>query len=119
MRNPKHNLFWMSIYLFIVCIVCALIYAPLHSAFQANWVFNTLIISVLIIGIVISYRQVVTLIPELEWIASFRTGDSNLSVKQEPRLLKPLTFACLPCHCARYWMVSGHGSMSLAKYPAI
>ncbi len=91
MSNPKHTLFWMSIYLLIVSIVCALIYSPLQSAFQANWVFNTLIISVLIIGIVISYRQVVILIPELEWIASFRTGDTGLSVKQEPRLLKPLT----------------------------
>ena len=91
MSNPKHTLFWMSIYLFIVAIVCALIYAPLHSAFQANWVFNALILGVLIIGIAISYRQVLVLVPELEWIASFRTGDSSLSVKQEPRLLKPLT----------------------------
>jgi len=91
MSNPKHTLFWMSIYLLIVSIVCALIYTPLQSAFQANWVFNTLIFGVLIIGIAISYRQVVILIPELQWIASFRTGDSKLSVKQEPRLLKPLT----------------------------
>ena len=91
MSNPKHALFWMSIYLFIFAIVCALIYTPLQSAFQANWVFNTLIFSVLIIGIVISYRQVLVLIPEIEWIASFRTGDSSLSVIQEPRLLKPLT----------------------------
>ena len=91
MSNPKHTLFWMSIYLLMVSIVCALIYTPLQTAFQANWVFNTLIFVVLIIGIFISYRQVVILIPELEWIASFRTGDTNLSVKQEPRLLKPLT----------------------------
>ncbi len=91
MRNPKHTLFWMSIYLLIVAIVCVLIYTPLQSAFQANWVFNTLIFGVLIIGIFISYRQVVVLFPELEWIASFRTGDTGLSVKQEPRLLKPLT----------------------------
>ena len=91
MSNPKHTLFWMSIYLLIVFIVCALIYTPLQAAFQANWVFNTLIFCVLIIGIFISYRQVVILIPELEWIASFRTGDANLSVRQEPRLLKPLT----------------------------
>ena len=91
MSNPKHTLFWMSIYLLIVGIVCALIYTPLQSAFHANWVFNTLIFCVLIIGIVISYRQVVILTPELEWIASFRTGNTGLSVKQEPRLLKPLT----------------------------
>ena len=91
MSTPKHTLFWMSVYLLIVSIVCALIYAPLQTAFHANWVFNSLIFSVLLIGIIISYRQVVVLIPELEWIASFRTGDANLSVKQEPRLLKPLT----------------------------
>ncbi len=91
MSSPKHTLFWMSIYLLIVSIVCALIYAPLQTAFHANWVFNSLIFSVLLIGIIISYRQVVILIPELEWIASFRTGDASLSIKQEPRLLKPLT----------------------------
>ena len=91
MSNPKHTLFWMTMYLGIVGVVCALIYTPLESAFHANWVFNTLIFSVLIIGIGISYRQVVTLIPELEWIAYFRTGNSALSVKREPRLLKPLT----------------------------
>ncbi len=91
MSSPKHTLFWMSIYLLIVSIVCALIYAPLQTAFHANWVFNSLIFSVLLIGIIISYRQVVILIPELVWIASFRTGDASLSIKQEPRLLKPLT----------------------------
>ena len=91
MSNPKHTLVWMSIYLLIVAVVCILIYSPLLAAFHANWVFNTLIFVVLLIGIFISYRQVVILIPELEWIASFRTGDSSLSVRQEPRLLKPLT----------------------------
>lgn len=91
MSNPKHTLFWMSFYLLVVIIVCGLIYSPLYSAFQANWVFNSVILGILVIGIVISYRQVFTLIPELQWIASFRTGDAALSVKQEPRLLKPLT----------------------------
>ena len=91
MSNPKHTLFWMSVYLLVVIIVCGLIYSPLYSAFQANWVFNSVILGILVIGIVFSYRQVFTLIPELQWIASFRTGDAALSVKQEPRLLKPLT----------------------------
>ena len=91
MSNPKHSLLWMSIYLLIVCVVCALIYAPLEQAFHANWVFNSLILGVLVIGIGYCYRQVFRLIPELEWIANFRTGSSDLSVRQEPRLLKPLT----------------------------
>lgn len=90
MSNPKHTLFWMTVYLLIVGAVCALIYVPLQSAFLANWVFNALILGVLIIGIGLTYRQVLTLNPELQWIALFRTGRSGLSVKQEPRLLKPL-----------------------------
>lgn len=90
MSNPKHTLFWMTVYLLIVGSVCALIYEPLSSAFMANWVFNTMILGVLVIGIGLAYRQVLVLRPELQWIALFRTGRSGLSVKQEPRLLKPL-----------------------------
>ncbi len=90
MSNPKHTLFWMTVYLLIVATVCALIYEPLKSAFMANWVFNALILAVLVIGIGLTYRQVLILRPELQWIALFRTGRSGLSVKQEPRLLKPL-----------------------------
>ncbi len=90
MSNPKHALFWMTVYLLIVATVCALIYEPISTAFMANWVFNTLISVVLVIGIGLTYRQVFILQPELEWIALFRTGRTGLSVKQEPRLLKPL-----------------------------
>ncbi len=90
MSNPKHTLFWMTLFLAVVVVVCALIYKPLQAAFMANWVFNLLIVCVLLIGIAIPYRQVVVLFPELRWIAQFRTGNAGLSVLQEPRLLKPL-----------------------------
>jgi MotA/TolQ/ExbB proton channel family protein len=90
MSNPKHTLFWMTTFLSVVLIVCVLIFEPLKSAFLANWVFNLLILFVLLVGIVITYRQVIVLFPELRWIAQFRTGNAGLSVLQEPRLLKPL-----------------------------
>jgi len=90
MSNPKHTLFWMTTFLAVVVVVCALIYKPLQSAFLANWVFNLLILCILLVGIVITYRQVFVLFPELRWIAQFRTGNAGLSVLQEPRLLKPL-----------------------------
>lgn len=90
MSNPKHTLFWMTLFLSVVLVVCALIYAPLQTAFMANWVFNLLIVCVLIVGIGLTYRQVFVLFPEMRWIAQFRTGHSGLSVLQEPRLLKPL-----------------------------
>lgn len=80
----------MVIYLLIVGGVCALLYEPLNSAFMANWVFNALIMAVLFVGILITFRQVLILRPELEWIKVFRTGQTGLSLKREPRLLKPL-----------------------------
>jgi len=90
MSNPRHTLFWMVIYLLIVGGVCALLYEPLEGAFMANWVFNALIMAVLFVGILITFRQVLILRPELEWIKVFRTGQTGLSLKREPRLLKPL-----------------------------
>ena len=90
MSNPKHSLFWMAVYLATVVGVCVLLYFPLSQAFLANWAFNSLILGVLVVGIVINLRQVLVLQPEIVWIQLFRTGDTGLSVTQEPRLLKPL-----------------------------
>ncbi|MBK1887161.1 MULTISPECIES: flagellar motor protein MotA [Marinobacter] len=90
MSNPKHTLFWMSFFLAVVAVVGVLVHKPLATAFMANWVFNLLIVGVLIVGIGLTYRQVFVLFPELRWIAQFRTGHSGLSVLEEPRLLKPL-----------------------------
>lgn len=90
MSSLKQTLFWMTLFLAVVVAVCAAIYRPLESAFMANWVFNLLIVLVLLVGIVLTYRQVLVLRPEMRWVAQFRTGHSGLSVLQEPRLLKPL-----------------------------
>lgn len=90
MSNPRHSLFWMGVYLAVVAAVCGLLVLPLQSAFLANWAFNSLIIGVLLVGVVINLRQVLVLEPEINWIRLFRTGEAGLSIAQEPRLLKPL-----------------------------
>lgn len=90
MCNPRHSLLWMLLYLAIVVAVCALLFLPLREAFMANWVFNSLILAVLAVGIGINIRHVLVLEPELEWIKRFRTGQAGLSVTREPLLLKPL-----------------------------
>lgn len=90
MTSPKQSLFWMAVYLATVAAVCALLFVPLRGAFMANWGFNSLILAVLAVGLVINLRQVVVLGPEITWIKLFRTGETGISVAQEPRLLKPL-----------------------------
>jgi len=90
MNNPRHHLFWMTLYLAIVCVVCLLMFAPLKTAFMANWGFNLLIIAALVTGIAINMRQVFALEPELQWIKLFRTGNMGISVSDPTRLMKPL-----------------------------
>lgn len=90
MSDPRHSLFWMIIYLAVVGVICGLLFLPLRDAFLANWGFNGLIVGVLLIGVGINFRQVLVLRPEIEWIKLFRTGETGLSVAEEPRLLKPL-----------------------------
>lgn len=90
MNNPRHHLFWMTLYLAIVAVVCLLMFAPLKTAFMANWGFNLLILAALVTGIAINMRQVFALEPELRWIKMFRTGNMGISVSDPTRLMKPL-----------------------------
>ncbi len=90
MSNPRHGLIWMGLYLALTGAVCALLFAPLRSAFLANWGFNGLILAVLAVGIGINLWQVWALGAEVRWIRMFRTGQSGRSLSAEPRLLKPL-----------------------------
>jgi hypothetical protein len=90
MNHPRHQLFWMTLYLAIVAFVCLLMFVPLKMAFMANWGFNLLILAALVTGIAINMRQVFALEPELHWIKMFRTGNIGISVSEPTRLMKPL-----------------------------
>lgn len=86
----RYYLLMMIAFLAIVAGVCALLYKPLHQAFMANWGFNLVILGALAIGILLNFRRVLGLGPEIRWIEIFRTGTSGLSVANSPQLLRPL-----------------------------
>jgi hypothetical protein len=90
MLSIRQPLFWMLVYLVVVLAICALLLQPLRDAFMANWAFNGVIVGVLVVGILINFRQVLVLNTEIRWIRVFRTGQTGISVTTEPRLLKPL-----------------------------
>lgn len=77
MRFPVRMLSWMALFLLIVLAIAGLLWQPLLRAYQANPVFNGMILGVLLIGILINLRQVVRLRPEILWIDQFRRGDSR------------------------------------------
>ena len=76
MRNTRNTLVWMTLFLLAVAVVVGLLYGPLTRAFMANPVFNGMILAVLFAGLVINYRQVLILGPEMRWIERFRRADA-------------------------------------------
>ena len=79
----------MAVYLALVGALVVLLFVPLQEAFLANWGFNSLILGVLAIGLIINVQQVLALHPEIAWIRHFRTGNIEL-LEEHPRLMKPL-----------------------------
>lgn len=85
MRNPSRVLIWISLFLAIVVLICVLLAAPLRFAFMANPVFNGVIVAVILIGIVVNYRQVIVLAPEVRWIERFRLAGEDEPPPPLPR----------------------------------
>ena len=67
-----------------------MLYKQIAVAFMANPSLNTLILAVLAIGIVLSFRQVIRLYPEIAWVNNFRLADPGLAVDRPPVLLAPM-----------------------------
>ena len=57
---------------------------------MANPGLNALIIAVLVIGILLAFRQVIRLFPEVAWVNGFRLADPGLAVARAPVLLAPM-----------------------------
>lgn len=90
LSNPTHFLWTMIIFLILVGFVAAILYRQAHSAFMANPGLNGFILGVLIIGIVLVFNQVVSLMPEVRWFNASRAAGSADKVGRAPRLLAPM-----------------------------
>ncbi|HEX2146402.1 MAG TPA: flagellar motor protein MotA [Pseudorhizobium sp.] len=90
LSNPVPFLWTMLIFLILVGFIAAILYRQAHNAFMTNPGLNGFILGVLIIGIVLVFNQVVSLIPEVRWFNSYRAAGSADKVGREPRLLAPM-----------------------------
>jgi hypothetical protein len=87
---PKVYLVRMMVFTLIVGIIAAVLYPGIENAFRANVGLNGLIIGVLLLGILYSFRMVWRLWPEINWVNHFRIADPGLDVPYTPRLLAPM-----------------------------
>lgn len=90
MTRPNRYLLRMAAFLAAVAAVAAVLAPGLMHAFMANPGLNGLIVGVFLVGIVMNFRQVLLLKPEVEWLETWRRGQPSLS-GGKLRLLAPMS----------------------------
>jgi len=90
LSSPRIFLVRMLVFLVLCALVMVVLYKQIIVAFFANPGLNALIGAVLLIGIILSFRQVIRLYPEVAWVNSFRIADPGLAVERHPTLLAPM-----------------------------
>jgi hypothetical protein len=90
LSSPRIFLVRMMVFLVLCALVVVILYKQIAIAFLSNVGLNTVIILVLIIGIMLTFRQVIRLFPEVEWVNGFRLADPGLAMDRPPVLLAPM-----------------------------
>jgi hypothetical protein len=90
LSSPRIFLFRMMVFVILGGLVAFVLYKQIQTAFMANPGLNALIIGVLLLGIILSVRQVMRLYPEIAWVNNFRLADPGLAVDRPPVLLAPM-----------------------------
>ncbi|HEY0567781.1 MAG TPA: flagellar motor protein MotA [Xanthobacteraceae bacterium] len=88
--SPRIFLFRMLVFLVLCSLVLIVLHKQIITAFWANPALNGLIVVVLLIGIALSFRQVLRLFPEVAWVNDFRLADPGIAVAKLPVLLAPM-----------------------------
>jgi hypothetical protein len=90
LSSPRIFLVRMMVFLVLCALVVVILYKQIAVAFLSNVLLNSLIIFVLLIGVILTFRQVIRLFPEVAWVNGFRLADPGLAMDRPPVLLAPM-----------------------------
>jgi hypothetical protein len=91
LSSPRIFLVRMLVFLVLCSLLLVVLYKQIITAFFANPGLNALIGLVLLIGIILAFRQVIRLYPEVAWVNNFRIADPGLAAEERyPALLAPM-----------------------------
>jgi hypothetical protein len=90
LSSPRIFLVRMLVFLVACALVAVVLYKQIILAFFANPGLNALIGVVLLVGIILAFRQVIRLYPEVAWVNNFRIADPGLAIARHPTLLAPM-----------------------------
>jgi hypothetical protein len=91
LSSPRIFLVRMLVFLMLCSLLLVVLYKQIIVAFFANPGLNALIGMVLLVGVILAFRQVIRLYPEVRWVNNFRIADPGLAVAERyPTLLAPM-----------------------------
>lgn len=89
LSSPRVYLLSMIVFIALVSFLALILNQEIWQAFSTNPGLNGLILGVLTVGILLSFLQVIRLMPEVAWVNSFRRGIAAQR-KRDPVLLAPM-----------------------------
>jgi hypothetical protein len=90
LAKPQIYLWRMTIVLIIAAFLALILYRQVATAFMSNPGLNGVILGALFIGIILAFRQVFRLFPEIRWVNTFRVSEPGIEVQRAPVLLAPM-----------------------------
>lgn len=90
LSSPQVYLWRMLIFLGVMGFIPLILYRPILAAFQSNPLLNSLIILTGILGIALTFVQVIRLFREVNWVNGFRRSEQGLELQRPPVLLAPM-----------------------------
>ena len=90
LTSPRIFLVRMLAFLILAGFVALILYKQIIRAFMANPGLNGLILGVLLIGLVLAFRQVIRLFREINWVNDHRQPGERLQEADAPVMLAPM-----------------------------
>src|SRR6185295_1431546 len=90
LATPKVYLWRMIVFLIIAAFIALILSRQAYAAFLSNPGLNAVIIAVLVIGVLLAFRQVLRLFPEIRWVNTFRVAEPGVEAERSPVLLAPM-----------------------------
>ena len=88
--RPTIYLVRMIVFIVLAGLIAAVLFPRMRDAFMANPGLNGLILFALLLGILYTFRMVVRLFREVNWLNHFRITDPGQQLQWQPRLLAPM-----------------------------
>jgi hypothetical protein len=88
LKSPTIYLIKNVVFLIIVALIGMILWQQIWTFFKANPFINSLIVIVAATGILLSFRQIIRLFPEIKWVNSMQDG--TMARVRQPVLLAPV-----------------------------